>query len=90
MNQLNLAATFAATVVLTVFTLTCWQLEGRPFESPMEAELAAYKTRHAEDFGGMFGVRGPHSLYAAAERKWNARRPGPGPDDFVPVRASLH
>ena len=89
MNQLNLAATFAATVVLTVFTLTCWQFEGRPFEPSMKAEVAAYKARHADEFGGMFGVRGPHSLYASAERKWKARHTVDLPDETVPVRASL-
>jgi len=69
MHQLNQAAIFAASIVLTVFGLTCWFFEGRPFESPMKAEQAAEAARQADDFGGMFGVRGPYSLRASAEGK---------------------
>jgi hypothetical protein len=29
--------------------------------------------RHADNFGGMFGVRGPHSLRASAEGKQISR-----------------
>ena len=32
MKQLNIAATFAAATVLTVFTRTCWVVDGQPFE----------------------------------------------------------
>ena len=74
MNQLNLAATFAATTVLTMFSLACWFFEGRPFEPPKKAEQAAYVARQSDNFGGMFGVRGPHSLYASAEAKLVLRR----------------
>ena len=69
MHHLNQAATFAASIVLTVFGLTCWFFEGRPFDPPMKAEQAAYAARQADNFGGMFGVRGPHSLRASAEGK---------------------
>jgi len=73
MHQLNQAAFFAASTVLIVFGLTCWHFEGRPFEPPMKAEQAAYAVRHADNFGGMFGVRGPHSLRASAEGKQISR-----------------
>ena len=66
MNQLNIAATFAAATVLTVFTLTCWYFEGQPFESPAKAVKATEMARKAEGFGGMFGVRGPVPLDASA------------------------
>jgi hypothetical protein len=74
MNQLNLAATFAATTVLTMFSLAIWQFEGRPFDSPsfvppMKAEKLAYLARQSDDFGGKFGVRGPRELYASAGAK---------------------
>ena len=69
MHQLNQAAVFAASTVLIVFGLTCWHFEGRPFDPPMKAEQTAYAVRHADDFGGMFGVRGPHSLRVLAEGK---------------------
>ncbi len=69
MKQLNLAATFAAATVLTIFGLTCWLFEGRPFEPPIKAEQAAALTRQAEMFGGMFGVRGPKSLHASVDGK---------------------
>ena len=64
MKQLNLAATFAAATVLTIFGLTCWLFEGRPF-----AEQAAALARQAETFGGMFSVRGPKSLRASVDGK---------------------
>jgi len=67
MNQLNLAATFAATTVLTMFSLACWLFEDRSVEAPMKAEQAAYVARQVDNFGGKFGVRGPRSLHAAAD-----------------------
>jgi len=73
MHQLNQAAVFAASTVLIVFGLTCWHFEGRPFEPPMKAEQTASAVRHADNFGGMFGVRGPQSLRASAEGKWIPR-----------------
>lgn len=69
MHQLNQAAVFAASTVLIVFGLTCWHFEGRPFDPPMKAERTASAVRHVDSFGGMFGVRGPHSLRASAEGK---------------------
>jgi hypothetical protein len=97
MNQLNLAATFAATTVLTMFSLACWLFGDRSFEAPMKAEQAAYVARQSENFGGMFGVRGPHSLqatadlYATGEAKLYLRRHKPAVRDYsdyvVPVSA---
>ena len=69
MKQLNLAATFAAATVLTIFGLTCWLFEGRPFDPPIKAEQAAALARQAETFGGMFSVRGPKSLRASVDGK---------------------
>jgi hypothetical protein len=69
MNQLNLVATFAAATVLTIFGLTCWLFEGRPFDPPIKAEQAAALARQAETFGGMFGIRGPKSLHASVDGK---------------------
>ncbi|MEM9684664.1 MAG: hypothetical protein AAF942_15440 [Pseudomonadota bacterium] len=69
MNQLNLATTFAATIVLTIFSLTIWSFEDRPFEPSMKVTQTAYAERHADSFGGRFGVRGPYSLAASAEGK---------------------
>ena len=69
MKHLNLATTFAATTVLTIFSLTCWFFDDRSFNPPMKAERAAYVARQAENFGGMFGVRGPRSLRASAQSK---------------------
>ncbi|MCG8543360.1 MAG: hypothetical protein MJE12_04020 [Alphaproteobacteria bacterium] len=66
MSQLNIAATFAAATVLTVFAVTCWYFEGQPFESPAKAVKATKMVQDAEGFGGMFGVRGPVPLDAAA------------------------
>lgn len=83
MHQLNQAATFAASIVLTVFGLTCWFLEGRPFEPPMKAEQAAYVARQTDHFGGMYGVRGPRSLRVEAEVGQRPR----APDYLVPVSA---
>jgi len=94
MNQLNLAATFAATTVLTFFSLTFLFFGDRPFAPPMKAEQAAYVARQTENFGGMFGVRGPHSLRASAERKLMPRLYGNAAPDylaqeyFVPVSAT--
>jgi hypothetical protein len=83
MHQLNQAATFAASTVLIVFGLTCWQLEGRPFDPPMKAEQAAYAVRQVDHFGGKFGIRGPQTLRASAEGKWIAR----GYEYVLPVSA---
>jgi len=69
MNQLNLAATFAAATVLTIFGLTCWLFEGRPFDPPMKSDQVAAVARQAEIFGGMFGAQGPKSLRATVEGK---------------------
>ena len=65
MKQLNIAATFAAATVLTVFTLTCWLFDGQPFESPAKKVEALEAVRKADNFGGKFGVRGPGSLDAS-------------------------
>jgi hypothetical protein len=83
MHRLNQAATFAASIVLTVFGLTCWFFEGRPFDPPMKAEQAAYVARQTDHFGGKFGVRGPQSLRITAE---DGQRPRTQ-DYFVPVSA---
>ena len=92
MHHLNQAATFAASIVLTVFGLTCWFFEGRPFDPPMKAEQAAYVARQSDNFGGMFGVRGPHSLHASAEaklvlRRYQAAHESEMSDYLVPVSA---
>lgn len=91
MNQLNLAATFAATIVLTMFSLAIGLFEDRSFNPSMKAEQAAYVARQADNFGGMFGVRGPHSLHATAEAKLILRRHEPAVSDYsdyvVPVSA---
>lgn len=93
MNQLNLAATFAATTVLTFFSLTFLFFGDRPFAPPMKAEQAAYIAKQTENFGGMFGVRGPHSLRASAEGKLMPRLYGNTapeylvPEYFVPASA---
>jgi len=89
---LNLVATFTATTVLTMFSLACWFLEGRPFAPPMKAEQAAYVARQSDNFGGMFGVRGPHSPHASAEaklvlRRHQAAREPSMPDYLIPVSA---
>lgn len=83
MHQLNQAAIFAASTVLIVFGLTCWQLEGRPFDPPMKAEQAAHVARQVDHFGGMFGVRGPQTLRASAEDMWIGR----GYEYVIPVSA---
>ena len=83
MHRLNQAATFAASIVLTVFGLTCWFLEGRPFDPPMKAERAAFVARQTDYFGGMFGVRGPQSFRVTAEGRQRLRTQ----DYFVPVSA---
>ena len=59
MKQLNVAATFVAATVLTVFALTCWLFEGRPFHSPAAAVEAPAVVNESEEFGGRFGIRGP-------------------------------
>ena len=61
----------------------------------MKAEQAAYVARQVDNFGGKFGVRGPHSLYATAdfyataEAKLNLRRHEPAVREYsdyvVPV-----
>lgn len=71
MKQLNIAATFAAVTVLTIFALTCWFYDGQPFESPAKRIAASEAVRKADHFGGKFGVRGPGPLDAAA---WSADR----------------
>jgi hypothetical protein len=58
MKQLNIAATFAAATVLTVFSLTCWVYEGQPFKSPGIA-IDRMKVMQDDAFGGRFGIRGP-------------------------------
>ena len=59
MKQLNVAATFVAACVLTVFVLTCWLFESRPFRPPAAAVEAPAAMRDSEEFGGKFGVRDP-------------------------------
>ena len=69
MNQLNLATTFTAATVLTIFGLTCWLYERPAFDPPIKAERTAYIAQQTDAFGGMFGVRGPKSLRATADGK---------------------
>lgn len=91
MYQLNLAATFAATTVLTMFSLAIWLFGDRSFEPTMKADQAAYVARQSDNFGGMFGVRGPHSLHATAEAKLILRRHEPAVSEYsdyvMPVSA---
>ena len=54
MHQLNQAAIFAASIVLTVFGLTCWFFEGRPFEPPMKAEQAAEEQAREDGIDEVF------------------------------------
>lgn len=69
MNQLNLAATFTAATVLTMFGLTIWLMEPPAFDRGIKAEQTAFVDRKADAFGGMFGARGPKSLRASADGK---------------------
>jgi len=64
MKQLNIAATFAAATVLTVFSLTCWVYEGQPFKSPAIDRVKA--TQSDDAFGGRFGIRGPDGASQAS------------------------
>lgn len=72
MNQLNLAATFTAATVLTIFGLTFWLFERPAYDPPMKAQQTAAIARQADAFGGMFGVRGPISLRASADGKFQS------------------
>ncbi len=58
MKQLNIAATFAAATVLTVFSVTCWVYEGQPFKPPA-AGIDRVDAVQDDAFGGRFGIRGP-------------------------------
>ncbi len=66
MKQLNIAATFAAATVLTVFSLTCWVYEGQPFKSPGLGIGPVKATQSDDAFGGRFGIRGPNGASQAS------------------------
>lgn len=70
MNQLNLAATFTAATVLTMFGLAIWLMERPVFDPGIKAEQTAFVDRKADALGGMFGARGPKSLRATADGKF--------------------